>query len=237
MTGADDAAGLAVAGKMQSQLQGINMSIRGALDGVGMIHTADSGLNQILNKVQRVRELSVQMAAGIYEDTPDRDNAQLEVTALLDQISLISDDTKFNNSALIDGSVGAGGITVQAGNTIAETITMLFIDAGTTNLGINTAKVETQASATLAIGLMNTALQTIATEQATMGSLVNRLQYSGSNQPKASVRTELAIGRIMDANVTIEAAELMKNQILNQSATAMLAQANQSKGVLLKLLN
>ena len=74
---ADDAAGLAVAGKMESQLRGINMSIRNAQDGVGLIQTAESGLNEIRNMVLQIRELAVQMANGIYEDTPDRDNAQL----------------------------------------------------------------------------------------------------------------------------------------------------------------
>ena len=82
---ADDAAGLAVAGKMESQLRGINMAIRNAQDGVGLIQTAESGLNEIRNMVLRIRELAVQMANGIYEDTPDRDNAQLEVAALLDK--------------------------------------------------------------------------------------------------------------------------------------------------------
>ena len=86
----DDAAGLAVAGKMESQLRGINMSIRNAQDGVGLIQTAESGVNEIRNMVLRMRELAVQMANGIYEDTPDRDNAHLEVTALINQVSLIA---------------------------------------------------------------------------------------------------------------------------------------------------
>ena len=79
----DDAAGLAVATKMTSQLRGINMSIRNAQDGIGLIQTAESGVNEIRNMVLRIRELAVQMANGIYENTPDRSNAQLEVTALI----------------------------------------------------------------------------------------------------------------------------------------------------------
>jgi flagellin-like hook-associated protein FlgL len=94
---ADDAAGLAVAGKMESQLRGINMAIRNNQDGVGLIQTAESGLNEIRNMVLRIRELAVQMANGIYENTPDRSNAQLEVTALLNQVDLIADNTKFND--------------------------------------------------------------------------------------------------------------------------------------------
>ena len=98
---ADDAAGLAVAGKMESQLRGINMAIRNNQDGVGLIQTAESGLNEVRNMVLRIRELAVQMANGIYENTPDRANAQLEVTALLNQIDLISSNTDFNDISLL----------------------------------------------------------------------------------------------------------------------------------------
>ena len=322
---ADDAAGLAVAGKMESQLRGINMAVRNAQDGVGLIQTAESGLNEIRNMVLRIRELAVQMANGIYEDTPDRANAQLEVSALLDQVTLIADNTRFNDVNLIDGSFT--GITIQAGNTTAETIELSFIDvtavtmegtaaaadaasfdltstsdtgvtatggsgsgatftvatdassnitmtltggsgyavgdvltiagedliasgtiAGTTTeddiyftvtgvgLEIDLATVATQSDATVAIGTMDTALQTIAGEQAKFGSLINRLNFSVANLSKASVMTEQAVGRIMDADFALETTNLSKQQILNQAATSMLAQANQSKQSILALL-
>ena len=323
---ADDAAGLAVAGKMESQLRGINMAVRNAQDGVGLIQTAESGLNEIRNMVLRVRELAVQMANGIYEDTPDRANAQLEVSALLNQVTLIADNTRFNDVNLIDGSFT--GITIQAGNTTAETIELSFIDvtaatldgtaaaavsasfdlastsdtgvtagggsgsgatftvvtdassnitltltggsgyavgdvltingedltdstgtvAGTADedditftvtgvgLEISLATVATQSDAKVAIGTMDTALQTIAGEQAKFGSLQNRLTYSISNLSRASVMTEQALGRIMDADFAQESTNLSKAQILNQAATAMLAQANQSKGQMLQLI-
>jgi flagellin len=321
---ADDAAGLAVAGKMESQLRGINMAVRNAQDGVGLIQTAESGLNEIRNMVLRIRELAVQMANGIYEDTPDRANAQLEVSALLDQVTLIADNTRFNDVNLIDGSFT--GVTIQAGNTTAETISLSFIDvtavtmegtaaaatasfdlastsdtgvtatggsgsgatftvatdassnitmtltggsgyavgdvltiagedliatgttAGTTTeddiyftvtgvgLEIDLATVATQSDATVAIGTMDTALQTIAGEQAKFGSLINRLNFSVANLSKASVMTEQAVGRIMDADFALETTNLSKQQILNQAATSMLAQANQSKQSILALL-
>ena len=230
---ADDAAGLAVAGKMESQLRGINMGIRNAQDGVGLIQTAEAGLNEIRNMVLRMRELSVQMANGIYEDAPDRTNAQLEVTALLTQVDLIANNTKFNDVALLDGTYSS---TIQAGNTTAETITLTFIDVTKTGLVINAADVSTQAGASTAIGLMDTALTTIAGEQAKFGSLINRLNYSVSNLSSASVMTEQALGRIMDADFAQESTNLAKHQILNQAATAMLAQANQSKGQMLQLI-
>ena len=231
---ADDAAGLAVAGKMESQLRGINMSIRNNQDGVGLIQTAESGLNEIRNMVLRIRELAVQMANGIYENTPDRDNAQLEVAALLEQVDLIAENTRFNDLALIDGSFT--GVTIQAGNTTAETIELSMVDLGQTGLSINGASVATQASATTVIGTMDAALQTISGEQAKFGSYQNRLNYSIANLSKASVMTEQALGRIMDADFAKESTELSKSQILNQAATSMLAQANQSKSLLLQLI-
>jgi len=231
---ADDAAGLAVAGKMESQLRGINMAVRNAQDGVGLIQTGEAGLNEIRNMVLRIRELAVQMANGIYENTPDRANAQLEVSALLEQVGMIADNTKFNNVALLDGTFSA--VTIQAGNTTAETISISFADVGQSGLSINGASIATQASATTVIGTMDAALQTIATEQATMGSLINRLNFSVSNLSKASVMTEQAIGRVMDADFAAETTQLSKQQILNQASTSMLAQANQSKQSILALL-
>ena len=231
---ADDAAGLAVAGKMESQLRGINMSIRNAQDGMGLIGTAEAGLNEIRNMVLRIRELAVQMANGIYEDTPDRANAQLEVTALIDQVTLIAENTRFNDIAVLDGSFT--GVTIQAGNTTSETITLSFIDTASSGLSINAATVATQSDATVAMGTMDTALQTIASEQAKFGSLINRLNFSVANQSKASVMTEQAIGRVMDADFATETTNLSKQQILNQAATSMLAQANQSKQSILALL-
>jgi len=231
---ADDAAGLAVAGKMESQLRGINMSIRNAQDGVGLIQTAEAGLNEIRNMVLRIRELAVQMANGIYEDTPDRDNAQLEVAALINQVDLIAENTRFNDVALLDGSFTT--VNIQAGNNTAETIELSFIDVGQTGLAINGADIGSQASAVVVMGTMDTALQSIASEQAKFGSLINRLNFSVANLSKASVMTEQAIGRVMDADFAAETTNLSKQQILNQAATSMLAQANQSKQSILALL-
>ena len=219
---------------MESQLRGINMAIRNNQDGVGLIQTAESGINEIRNMVLRVRELAVQMANGIYEDSPDRANAQLEVTALANQIDLISTYTRFNDVTLLDGSFT--GMNIQAGNTASETIELSFVDMGQSGLAITTASVATQGSATTTIGTMDTALQTISQEQAKLGSYQNRLQYSVANLTKASVMTEQALGRIMDADFAAESTNLSKQQILNQASTAMLAQANQSKQQLIQLI-
>jgi flagellin len=230
----DDAAGLAVAGKMTSQLRGINMSIRNAQDGVGLIQTAEAGVNEIQNMVLRIRELAVQMANGIYEDTPDRDNAQLEVSALKSQINMIAGYTRFNDINLLNGSFAS--VNIQAGNTTSETIALTITTMTASGLSINSVTVSTQALAKAAITTMDTALQDIATEQATLGSYINRMNFSIANLSKASVMTEQAIGRIMDADFASETTNLSKQQILNQAATSMLAQANQSKQSILALL-
>ena len=124
---ADDAAGLAVANKMQSQLIGIKMAIRNSQDGISLVQTAESGMGEISNMILRMRELAVQMENGIYTNK-DRDNAQLEVNALLQEIDKIASNTKFNGVALLDGNYDQ---SIRAGNTNPETI-RVAIDALTT---------------------------------------------------------------------------------------------------------
>jgi flagellin len=115
---ADDAAGLAVANKMQSQLSGIKMAIRNSQDGISLVQTAESGMGEITNMILRMRELAVQMENGIYT-AKDRDNAQLEVNALLAEVDKIANNTRFNDVKVLDGSYDQ---TIRAGNTNAETI-------------------------------------------------------------------------------------------------------------------
>jgi len=115
---ADDAAGMAVANKMSSQLSGIKMAIRNSQDGISLVQTAESGMGEITNMILRMRELAVQMENGIYT-SKDRDNAQLEINALLAEVDKIATNTRFNDVAVLDGSYDQ---TIRAGNTNAETI-------------------------------------------------------------------------------------------------------------------
>lgn len=232
---ADDAAGLSVASKMQSQLQGINMAVRNGHDGIGLIQTAEAGMETIRNMILRIRELAVQMSNGIYQDNPDRNNADLEVTALLAQIDLIAANTKFNGINLLSGSYSQD---VQAGPTTPEKVRVGIGSFATSGLAIQNATVSvTGVTASLStIGLMDTALQNLNTGMSKLGSLQNRLTYSIQNLSSASIMTEQALGRIMDADFALETSQLAKAQILSQAATAMLSQANQSKQPLLQLL-
>jgi flagellin len=134
---ADDAAGLAVANKMTSQLSGIKMAIRNSQDGISLVQTAESGMGEITNMILRMRELAVQMENGLYT-SKDRDNAQLEVNALLAEVDKIANNTRFNDVKVLDGSYDQ---TIRAGNTNAETIR---VNVGSLKSS-DTAKIEAKA--------------------------------------------------------------------------------------------
>ena len=416
---ADDAAGLAVANKMTSQLSGIKMAIRNSQDGISLVQTAEAGMGEVTNMILRMRELAVQMENGIYT-SKDRDNAQLEVNALLAEIDKIATNTRFNDVAVLDGSYDQ---TIRAGNTNAETIrvavgstktadtakitnfavekaiveddatgpetsgaiandaasltragastnadlnisldgadgvdangtdtditaldggvvridTSVFstafktafktdslgsfeivavansaveatagtydattsgdaafftIDAKTgvatsnraidytapgsasnadnltaasannysfiiryndsdsnvhnerinltikkaTETNLSQIEVETSAKATRAIETLDKSLEEVSSAQAKLGAIQNRLQHNIDNLSKSAVLTEQSVGRVVDADFATETSNLSKQQILNQAATAMLAQANQSKQSVLSLL-
>ena len=365
---ADDAAGLAVANKMQSQLSGIKMAIRNSQDGISLVQTAEAGMGEINNMILRMRELAVQMENGIYT-AKDRDNAQLEVNALLAEVDKIANNTRFNDVNVLDGSYDQ---TIRAGNTNAETIrvnigslktadnakltqyaveksisstaatyssntTTLDLEAFTAGkveidlvslahasfkeifkgdslgsfafstiaeaattaaqadnakftidtktgkltsnqalasagsvssnsnyqlhvqykprggatqeefaitLDINPAtastlsgiKVETAANASHAVETLDKALEEVSSAQAKLGAIQNRLSHNIDNLSKSAMLTEQSVGRVVDADFATETSNLSKQQILNQAATAMLAQANQSKQSVLSLL-
>ena len=411
---ADDAAGMAVANKMNSQLSGIKMAIRNSQDGISLVQTAESGMGEISNMILRMRELAVQMENGIYT-SKDRDNAQLEVNALLQEVDKIAVNTKFNGVDLLDGKYDQ---TIRAGNTNAETIRVAIdglktidtakieahaveralakitggagtrwasqnqlevkegtvvkidtstfsdkfkeafksdslgkftlstsvlagvdansgaftdpvgnggadnsaftIDAKTGELtsayqfdnestakrsdggvnagdkigvsestalptgaaaGVNAAKVfmvqvryqsraeetaggatnghfenlyitltdkletqledikvETSSDATRAIETLDKALEEVSSAQAKLGAIQNRLSHNIDNLSKGAMLTEQSVGRVVDADFATETSNLSKQQILSQAATAMLAQANQSKQSVLSLL-
>ena len=145
---ADDAAGLAVANKMQSQLGGIKMAIRNSQDGVSLVQTADGALDEISKLIRRMRELAVQMQNGIYTDK-DRSNAQMEIKALLAEVNKIASNTQYNKVNLLDGTYDE---TIRAGNTNAETIRIDIGSASTsdtakiTNFAVEKAIGHTSAS-------------------------------------------------------------------------------------------
>ena len=363
---ADDAAGLAVASKMTSQMLGMRAAIRNTQDGISLVQTAESSMNEINSMILRMRELGVQMANGVYT-SKDRDNAQMEVNALLQEIDLIASTSKFNGVNLLDGTYNK---EIRAGNTNQEIINVFInnmatsatakmgffatekavdggsdtaanqevaakegtevsidtsvfstafkdvfandglgtfsltttgstggdnslfnidpktgkitskaaLDAGTptdTNGNGSTAgngvydiqvtytprngaaahvevihltvsamadrtvanvDLTTEADAKRSIEVLDKALGEMNANQANLGALQNRMQYTINNLTQAAMNIEMARGRITDADFATETTVLAKHQILAQAATSMLAQANQSKQSVLTLL-
>ena len=235
---ADDAAGLAVSSKMNAQLRGINMAIRNAQDGISLVQTAEAAMAEVMNMLTRMRELGVQMNNGVYTDA-DRVNANLEKNQLIAEITKVTDNTQFNNVTLLDGSYDK---TLRVGNLNTEVITVTIVDMGASTLAtgaattLNDMTISTQAGSASAVTILDTAILNLAEYQATLGAKHNRLQHTISFLSNASVLTEQALGRIMDSDFATESSNLAKYQILNQAATSMLAQANQSKQTLMTLI-
>ena len=362
----DDAAGLAVASKMTSQVLGMKMAIRNTQDGISLVQTAEGSMKEINSMLLRMRELAVQMHNSVYT-SKDRDNAQMEVNALLQQIDQIAETSKFNGLNLLDGTYNK---EIRAGNTNAEVInvainnmattsmakigmfatekaidggndsatnqqvtaaestqvsvdTSLFSDAfkeafkndglgefsltttgstgGDNNLfnidpktgkitskaaldasaatdtnangstagngvydievtytprngaaahvevvhlsvsamaekNISNVDLTSEANITRSIEMLDKALVQMAANQAKLGALQNRMQYSINSVTQAAMNIEIARGRITDADFAVETTVLAKHQILSQAASAMLAQANQAKQSVLTLL-
>ena len=362
----DDAAGLAVASKMTSQVLGMKMAIRNTQDGISLVQTAEGSMNEINSMLLRMRELAVQMHNSVYT-SKDRDNAQMEVNALLQQIDQIAETSKFNGVNLLDGTYNK---EIRAGNTNAEVINVAINSAATTSMAkigmfatekaidgasdaatnqqvtaaestevsvdtslfssafkdvfkndglgefsltatgstggdnalfdidpktgkitskaaldasaatdtngngstagngvydievtytprngaaahvevvhlavsamaeknISNVDLTSEANITRSIEMLDKALVQMAANQAKLGALQNRMQYSISSVTQAAMNIEIARGRITDADFAVETTVLAKHQILAQAASAMLAQANQAKQSVLTLL-
>jgi flagellin len=238
-SGADDAAGLAIANSMTSQIRGMSQGIRNANDGISLAQTAEGALNEVTNMLQRVRELAVQAGSDTYKDT-DRDNIQTEVDALTAQIGQVVANTEFNGVKLFDGSTTS--VTILAGANDADTVDLTLDDLGTDlTAGAGTAAsfdvTGTDGSAArTALTDIDADIATISTTRATLGAGQNRLQSAVTNLTNVSTNLTDARSRIMDTDYSVETTALAKAQILGQASTAMLAQANQSQQNVLSLL-
>ena len=227
----DDAAGLAIASSMTSQIRGMGQAIRNANDGISLAQTAEGALNEVTNMLQRIRELSVQSASGTYSDA-DRANLQAEVAELGAQIDDIVANTTFNGVAVF----GTADVTVniQTGSGAAD-VTALTV----TGFDVSAASgsdISTSGGATTALGDVDAALVEIATTRASLGAGQSRLESVVNNLSNQVTNLSDARSRIEDADFSAETTNLAKAQILSQASTAMLAQANQSQQGVLSLL-
>ncbi len=234
---ADDAAGLAVSEEMRTKIRGMNVASRNALDGVSLVQVADGALAGVNDMLQRMRDLAVQAANGTLTDQ-QRGNLNSEVQALLAEVNRVSADTDFNGLKVLSGSVSSAAcaITLQVGAEAAQSIAFTIATMNATQLGVSGIAVSTAASASAAIASIDSAIRTVNTARADMGAIQNRLEQTINRLRLTAENLQAAESRIRDADMASEMIELTKRQILEQSGTAMLAQANQASQSVLRLL-
>ncbi len=221
----DDAAGLAIATRMDSQIRGMNVAIRNSNDAISYAQTADGALSKQADAMQRMRELAVQASNGT-NSTDDLANLDVEYQALAEEVTRIGTSTKFNGVEVFDGTAA---LTFQVGANSDDTIDVAAIASGTIEGDLT-------AGGTAAIDLLDTALDAINTTRATLGAVQNRFETVVGNLQVASENQSAAKSRIMDADFAAETANLTRGQILQQAGTAMLAQANSLPNGVLALL-
>jgi len=244
----DDAAGLAIAERMTSQVRGMNAAIRNANDGISMSQTAEGAMGKVADSLQRMRELSVQAANATNSDS-DKDSLDKEFGELAKEIQRVLGGTSFNGLNILGTEAAAFRFQVGANTTADDTIDITTIDmtadatitavAGTDNAGAGRAVIDNTADANTIQGVIDnidTALDTVNSQRAVMGasqsrfdSVITNLQISVENQSAAK-------SRIMDTDFALETANLSRSQILQQAGNAMIAQANQLPQQVLTLL-
>ena len=236
-SGADDAAGAAVFMKMNAQLMGQKAAIKTASDALSLLNLQEAAVEQFVNITHRIKELGVQMANGTYSDS-DRALAQLEADQLVTQFQMVAANTRFNDLEIVNGTNGVTApYTIQVGANASDNFTIAVTPGATLSTMLPTfVDVTTQANATLTFDTTLSILQTMNEQRAIIGASINRMIASIDNLSSAAVKTEVAIGRIVDADYATESANLAKQQILSQSSNQMLSIANQSKEMLTQLL-
>ena len=235
----DDAAGLAIADRMNSQVRGMNVAIRNANDGISLTQTADGALAGVGDMMQRMRELAVQ-STNSTNGSDDRGNLNQEFQQLADEVDRVLQGTKFNGKAVLGADATSLSFQVGAGTTTQDSITvsMTRLDTATsiTNVTGASSDISTAAAATTAINNIDAALTAINSERSKMGAVQNRFDSVVSNLRISVESQSAARGRIMDADFAIETANLSRAQVLQQAGSAMLSQANQSPNGVLALL-
>jgi flagellin len=233
----DDAAGLAIATRMTSQINGLNQAVRNANDGISMAQTTESALNEVTNNLQRIRDLAVEAANGTYS-LDDRAALDVEVQQRLSEVDRIASKTTFNGQNVLNGSLGS--VAFQVGANVGDTVSVNFstIDATTATLGVAGTSVTgadaTNANAT--ITAVDAALKTVNTARSTLGAVQNRFQSTVANLQSISESTSASRSQIQDADFAAETASMSRAQILQQAGVSVLSQANAMPQTVLKLL-
>ncbi len=235
----DDAAGQAISVRLTAEIQGLAMASRNASDGQAMIDTAEGALMETQALLLRMRELAVQSSNGTLA-TADRAALEKEASSLEAEITRIADTSSWAGQKLLDGSL-SDGITFQAG-TKAGTANLITVSIGEMSASAVTIAYSVSFSigsftgAQSAITAIDAALSGVSEVRGKLGGISNRLNSTIANMDQVRVNLSASQGRIEDADFATETGNLAKNQILQQAATAMIAQANASKNSVLTLL-
>jgi len=238
----DDAAGLSVSEQLRSQVNGLNMGSRNIQDGIALINIAEGALNEVEASIQRMRELSIQ-AANDTLTSVERSYIDIEISNLSLEIDRIVSGTQYNSQNLLNGTApwgtAPGGVLHIGPNNVAasDAITYQIDPMNTASLGLTGLTVGTQVSATNAIDTLDVALRSVNALRADLGAMTNRLEHALNNQENQTTNMQAAESVIRDADFAYETTQFTRNQILSQSSTSMLAQANAVPQNVLKLLN
>jgi flagellin len=237
----DDAAGLSISEKMRGQIKGLDKASRNAQDGISLIQTAEGALNETHAILQRMRELSVQ-AANDTNAAEDREAIGAEVTQLEAEITRIASTTEFNTKTLLDGSLSTATVKLQVGANSGQLVSFAISDMTATGLSVDGIGASIGAAAASAgdltahIDTINDALTNVSKQRSDLGAMQNRLEHTIKNLDTSSENLQASESRIRDVDMAKEMMEFTKNNILQQAAQAMLAQANQQPQGVLQLL-
>lgn len=248
----DDAAGLAVSEKMRSQIRGLNQASRNAADGISFIQTAEGYLQETQDVLHRIRELAIQAANGIYTDE-DRLQIQVEFSQMIDEVDRIASHAQFNELNMLTGRFANPAIGTPTSSmwffigANMDQREQVFIGTLTVEgLGLNgqlpggadlrTSGAVNADNANSSLGILDNALKTVSKQRADLGSFQNRLELAITGIDVGAENLQASESRIRDANIAREVVDFTKNQILLQSSTAMLAQANVKNQSVLQLL-
>jgi flagellin len=232
-TAADDAAGLGISERMRSQIRSYAAAGRNAQDGVSLAQTAEGALQEVSNILTRMRELAIQSANGTLS-TVDRATINEETSALIEELDRISSSTEFNGISLLDGSSATA--TIQVGTQANEVIDISLQDTRTTTLGVDTVDLSTSTGANAALGLLDSAVDSVNTSRGALGAAQNRMQSAIRSIATARENLSASESRIRDVDVASETADLTRNTIMQQAAVSILQQANVQPQIALSLL-
>jgi len=242
----DDASGLAVSEKMRSQVRGLQRAAKNVEDGISFVQTAEGYLQQTQDVMQRVRELAVQAANGVY--TPeDRMMIQVEISQLVDEIDRIASHAQFNGMNVLTGRFGSAkngkfigaSMWIQMGANMDQRERIYVGTMTTMGLGIKSVStgsiisISTPNAANQTIGTIDKALMIVSKQRADLGAYQNRMEFAVKGIMVGYENIQAAESRIRDTDMALEMSKFVKNQILSQSSIAMLGQANtKPQGVL-----